>query len=260
VNELPDGCLPGRHDGRARLTAATPAHACGCREPCHVMRPARTRVRGRRVGRLAVAERDRPPGSASVPSVCPRRRCRPVIIRRQVHVVDRHVALARSVMGRRTRPRCPGRSPPGARRPRPELRHQGALGGVRNTGHSRELGRPGPALTPWTEAGGAADIIAATAGTDRDSVQNTVGPEVMGLVTGGRLVDPQEMPTSSHCSSCRVRQARLYLSSRSTLGSSTSCDARRPSPGQRVGHCLSRRTVGTSTISCADGSWPADGH
>jgi NAD(P)-dependent dehydrogenase (short-subunit alcohol dehydrogenase family) len=45
----------------------------------------------------------------------------------------------------------------------------------------------------WTEAAGAADIIAAKAGTDRDSVLNTVGPEVMGLATDGRLVDPQEI-------------------------------------------------------------------
>jgi NAD(P)-dependent dehydrogenase (short-subunit alcohol dehydrogenase family) len=40
--------------------------------------------------------------------------------------------------------------------------------------------------------GGAADIIAAKAGTDRDSVLNSVGPEMMGLATG-RLVDPQEI-------------------------------------------------------------------
>jgi NAD(P)-dependent dehydrogenase (short-subunit alcohol dehydrogenase family) len=52
---------------------------------------------------------------------------------------------------------------------------------------------PGPVLTPWwTDEGGAADIIAAKAGTDRDSVLNSVGPEMMGLVTG-RLVDPQEI-------------------------------------------------------------------
>jgi NAD(P)-dependent dehydrogenase (short-subunit alcohol dehydrogenase family) len=36
---------------------------------------------------------------------------------------------------------------------------------------------PGPVLTPWwTDKGGAADIIAAKAGTDRDSVLNSVGP------------------------------------------------------------------------------------
>ncbi|WP_232668822.1 SDR family NAD(P)-dependent oxidoreductase [Pseudonocardia sp. TRM90224] len=52
---------------------------------------------------------------------------------------------------------------------------------------------PGPVLTPWwTDAGGAADIIAAKAGTDRDSVLNSVGPEMMGLATG-RFVDPQEI-------------------------------------------------------------------
>jgi NAD(P)-dependent dehydrogenase (short-subunit alcohol dehydrogenase family) len=44
----------------------------------------------------------------------------------------------------------------------------------------------------WTDEGGAADIIAAEAGTDRDSVLNSVGPEMMGLATG-RLVDPQEI-------------------------------------------------------------------
>jgi len=52
---------------------------------------------------------------------------------------------------------------------------------------------PGPVRTPWwTDAGGAADIIAAKAGTDRDSVLTSVGPEMMGLATG-RLVDPQEI-------------------------------------------------------------------
>lgn len=52
---------------------------------------------------------------------------------------------------------------------------------------------PGPVLTPWwTDAGGAADIIAAQAGTDRDSVLTSVAPAMMGLATG-RLLDPQEI-------------------------------------------------------------------
>ncbi|WP_214410862.1 SDR family NAD(P)-dependent oxidoreductase [Sphaerisporangium fuscum] len=52
---------------------------------------------------------------------------------------------------------------------------------------------PGPVRTAWwTEEGGAADIIAAQAGTDRDAVLDTVAPQMMKLVTG-RLVDPQEI-------------------------------------------------------------------
>jgi len=52
---------------------------------------------------------------------------------------------------------------------------------------------PGPVRTAWwTEEGGAADILAAQAGTDRDSVMNTVAPEMMNLTTG-RLVDPREI-------------------------------------------------------------------
>ncbi|GII11811.1 3-oxoacyl-ACP reductase [Planomonospora parontospora subsp. parontospora] len=52
---------------------------------------------------------------------------------------------------------------------------------------------PGPVLTAWwTEEGGAADIIAGQAGTDRESVITTVAPQMMGLTTG-RLVDPQEI-------------------------------------------------------------------
>jgi NAD(P)-dependent dehydrogenase (short-subunit alcohol dehydrogenase family) len=52
---------------------------------------------------------------------------------------------------------------------------------------------PGPARTPWwTDDGGAADIFAAQAGTDRETVLTTVAPQAMGLVTG-RLVDPQEV-------------------------------------------------------------------
>lgn len=52
---------------------------------------------------------------------------------------------------------------------------------------------PGPVRTPWwTEEGGAADIIAAQAGADRDAVLDTVAPEMMRLSIG-RLVDPQEV-------------------------------------------------------------------
>ncbi|GAA0843668.1 SDR family NAD(P)-dependent oxidoreductase [Streptosporangium amethystogenes subsp. fukuiense] len=52
---------------------------------------------------------------------------------------------------------------------------------------------PGPVRTAWwTEEGGAADIIAAQAGTDRDTVINSVAPEMMRLTTG-RLVEPQEV-------------------------------------------------------------------
>ncbi|MFC4058511.1 SDR family NAD(P)-dependent oxidoreductase [Planomonospora corallina] len=52
---------------------------------------------------------------------------------------------------------------------------------------------PGPVLTAWwTEEGGAADIIAGQAGTDRESVLRNVAPEMMNL-TIGRLVDPQEI-------------------------------------------------------------------
>lgn len=52
---------------------------------------------------------------------------------------------------------------------------------------------PGPVRTAWwTEEGGAADIIAGMAGTDRDSVMDSVAPEMMKLTTG-RLVDPQEI-------------------------------------------------------------------
>lgn len=52
---------------------------------------------------------------------------------------------------------------------------------------------PGPVRTPWwTEAGGAADVFAAAVGTDRDTVMDTVGPEMMRLAIG-RLLDPQEI-------------------------------------------------------------------
>jgi NAD(P)-dependent dehydrogenase (short-subunit alcohol dehydrogenase family) len=52
---------------------------------------------------------------------------------------------------------------------------------------------PGPVRTPWwTDDGGAADIFAAQAGTDRETVMTAVAPQAMGLTTG-RLADPQEV-------------------------------------------------------------------
>ncbi|MFC4852905.1 SDR family NAD(P)-dependent oxidoreductase [Actinophytocola glycyrrhizae] len=52
---------------------------------------------------------------------------------------------------------------------------------------------PGGVRTAWwTEEGGAADIIAARAGADRDAVLDTLAPQMMNMVTG-KLVDPQEI-------------------------------------------------------------------
>ncbi|MEJ3655211.1 SDR family oxidoreductase [Actinomycetes bacterium KLBMP 9759] len=52
---------------------------------------------------------------------------------------------------------------------------------------------PGPVRTAWwTEDGGAADIIAAQAGSDRTTVLDTLAPSMMKLTTG-RLVEPQEV-------------------------------------------------------------------
>jgi NAD(P)-dependent dehydrogenase (short-subunit alcohol dehydrogenase family) len=52
---------------------------------------------------------------------------------------------------------------------------------------------PGPVRTAWwTEEGGAADILAAQFGADRDAVMDRMAPEMMALRTG-RLVDPQEV-------------------------------------------------------------------
>jgi NAD(P)-dependent dehydrogenase (short-subunit alcohol dehydrogenase family) len=52
---------------------------------------------------------------------------------------------------------------------------------------------PGPVRTPWwTDEGGAADILAAETGTDRESVMATVAPEMMQLATG-RLATPAEV-------------------------------------------------------------------
>jgi NAD(P)-dependent dehydrogenase (short-subunit alcohol dehydrogenase family) len=52
---------------------------------------------------------------------------------------------------------------------------------------------PGPTTTPWwTDEGGAGDIVAAMAGTDRDGVLATVAPEMMKLTTV-RFAEPQEI-------------------------------------------------------------------
>ena len=52
---------------------------------------------------------------------------------------------------------------------------------------------PGPTLTPWwTDAGGAADIVAGWTDSDADSVVSTLAPAQMQLTTG-RFVEPQEI-------------------------------------------------------------------
>ena len=52
---------------------------------------------------------------------------------------------------------------------------------------------PGPVRTSWwTNDGGAADVLAAQTGVDRESVMSTVAPEMMGLATG-RLLEPEEV-------------------------------------------------------------------
>lgn len=52
---------------------------------------------------------------------------------------------------------------------------------------------PGPTRTAWwTDEGGAGDIVAGMAGTDRDSAMTTAVPQMMGLTTG-RMVDPREI-------------------------------------------------------------------
>ena len=52
---------------------------------------------------------------------------------------------------------------------------------------------PGPVRSAWwTEEGGAADILAAQFGADREAVMAEVAPEMMALRTG-RLLDPQEV-------------------------------------------------------------------
>ena len=52
---------------------------------------------------------------------------------------------------------------------------------------------PGPTRTPWwTDEGGAANMIAAQAGADRDTVMESIVPEMMNLTTG-RFVEPREI-------------------------------------------------------------------
>ncbi|MFB4280603.1 SDR family NAD(P)-dependent oxidoreductase [Nonomuraea sp. MTCD27] len=52
---------------------------------------------------------------------------------------------------------------------------------------------PGPVLTDWwTKQGGAAEVIAGLAGSDKESVISEVAPAMMKLTTG-RLVHPQEI-------------------------------------------------------------------
>jgi NAD(P)-dependent dehydrogenase (short-subunit alcohol dehydrogenase family) len=52
---------------------------------------------------------------------------------------------------------------------------------------------PGPVRTPWwTDAGGAADVIAGATGSDRTTVLEKLGPEMMALTTG-RFVEPTEV-------------------------------------------------------------------
>lgn len=52
---------------------------------------------------------------------------------------------------------------------------------------------PGVVRTAWwTDEGGVADMIASQAGTDRDSVMDSLVPDMMKLTTG-RFVDPQEI-------------------------------------------------------------------
>jgi NAD(P)-dependent dehydrogenase (short-subunit alcohol dehydrogenase family) len=52
---------------------------------------------------------------------------------------------------------------------------------------------PGPVRTPWwTDDGGAADVLAAAFGADREAVLERVAPDAMDLKTG-RLLDPQEV-------------------------------------------------------------------
>jgi NAD(P)-dependent dehydrogenase (short-subunit alcohol dehydrogenase family) len=52
---------------------------------------------------------------------------------------------------------------------------------------------PGPVRTAWwTEDGGAADILAAQLGTDREAVMDELAPQMMALRTG-RMLEPQEV-------------------------------------------------------------------
>ncbi|MDZ5619491.1 SDR family NAD(P)-dependent oxidoreductase [Nocardioides bizhenqiangii] len=52
---------------------------------------------------------------------------------------------------------------------------------------------PGPVRTWWwTKDGGAADVLAAATGHDRDTVLDQAAPDLMSLTTG-RLIEPQEV-------------------------------------------------------------------
>ena len=52
---------------------------------------------------------------------------------------------------------------------------------------------PGPVRTWWwTKEGGAADVLAAATGNDRDTVLDQTAPDLMSLTTG-RLIEPQEI-------------------------------------------------------------------
>ena len=52
---------------------------------------------------------------------------------------------------------------------------------------------PGPVLTPWwTDEGGAADVLAARTGEDRERVMTALAPEMMQLTTG-RLIEAREI-------------------------------------------------------------------
>jgi NAD(P)-dependent dehydrogenase (short-subunit alcohol dehydrogenase family) len=76
---------------------------------------------------------------------------------------------------------------------------------------------PGPVRTPWwTDEGGAADVLAAQTGTDRENVMTTLAPEMMQLTTG-RLLEPEE-----------IADAVVYLASprsASTTGTELVVDA-----------------------------------
>lgn len=59
--------------------------------------------------------------------------------------------------------------------------------------HGIRVNTVGVTRTPWwTDEGGVADMIAAQAGTDRDTVLDEIVPRMMNLTTG-RFVDPQEV-------------------------------------------------------------------
>jgi NAD(P)-dependent dehydrogenase (short-subunit alcohol dehydrogenase family) len=55
---------------------------------------------------------------------------------------------------------------------------------------------PGPVRTPWwTDEGGAADVLAAQTGADREAVMTSVAPEMMQLATG-RLAEAREVASA----------------------------------------------------------------